>query len=139
MKRLLLLTHLRRHDDFGLLLLRLMVGAFLVWGVADNIASAERMHEFERFLAKYKFPWPAVMARLSVWVQFAVGIGFIAGLFTRWAGWLCVINFIVAIVMVDRFGGIRGMFPAACLVFIGLYLGLHGAGRFGLDRFFERS
>jgi uncharacterized membrane protein YphA (DoxX/SURF4 family) len=44
-----------------------------------------------------------------------------------------VIIFVVAIVMVDRFGGMRGIFPSGCLVFIGLYLATHGAGRFSVD------
>ena len=35
--------------------------------------------------------------------------------------------------MVDRFGGMRGVFPSGCLVFIGLYLATHGAGRFSVD------
>jgi uncharacterized membrane protein YphA (DoxX/SURF4 family) len=55
------------------------------------------------------------------------------GLFTRWAGILCVITFVVAIVMVDRHLGFRGTFPSGCLVFIGLYLATHGAGRFSVD------
>jgi uncharacterized membrane protein YphA (DoxX/SURF4 family) len=44
-----------------------------------------------------------------------------------------VIVFVVAIVMVDRFGGMRGIFPSGCLVGIGLYLATHGAGRFSMD------
>jgi putative oxidoreductase len=131
--RTLLLAPLRRYDDAALLLLRAMVGAFLIWGVADNITSAERMAEFEAFLTKFGFAAPALMARLSVWAQFAVGLAFIAGFLTRWAGIVCVINFIVAIVMVDAQGGIRASFPSACLVGIGLYLATHGAGRFGID------
>jgi putative oxidoreductase len=101
-----------------------------VW---DNIASSTRMHEFTEFLAKFQFPVPALMAQLSVWVQFAIGIAFILGAFTRWAGILCTINFIVAIVMVDRFAGLRGAFASICLVLIGLYLATQGAGRFSLD------
>ena len=55
------------------------------------------------------------------------------GLFTRWAGILCIINFVVAIVMVDHDGGIRASFASGCLVFIGLYLATYGAGRFSID------
>lgn len=137
-RRLLLLAPLQRFDDAALLLLRVLVGAFLVWGVADNLVSAERMHEFRDFLAGAGFIWPGFMARLSVWAQFLVGVAFILGLATRWAGLVCAINFVVAIVMVDVAGGIRGMFPSACLVLIGLYLATHGAGRFSLDRRFTR-
>ncbi len=39
--------------------------------------------------------------------------------------------------MVDIHSGIRGAFPSACLVLIGLYFATHGAGRFSLDRVLE--
>ncbi len=139
MHDLIFLSPLRRFSDLALLALRLTVGGFLVWGVWDNITSAAHMDEFVGFLAKFKFPAPELLAPLSVWAQFSVGLAFILGLFTRWAGVICAINFVVAIAMVDRFSGIRGSFASACLVTIGLYLACHGAGRFGLDRLFERS
>lgn len=134
---LLFLTRWYRHRDAALLLMRMAIGAFLVWGVVDNITSAAQMHEFERFLARFGFPVPHLMAPLSVWAQFGVGIAFILGLLTRWAGVVCAVNFLVAIVMVDAQGGIRGAFPAACLVLIGVYLATNGAGRFSLDRLLE--
>ena len=134
MRRLLFLPDLTRFSDAALLALRLMVGAFLIYGVWDNIVSAERMAEFVGFLAKFGFPAPELMAPLSVWAQFLCGVAFILGLLTRWAGLICAFNFVVAIAMVDYHGGIRGSCPAACLVFIGLYLATHGAGWFSLDR-----
>ena len=123
----------QQFGDFTLLLLRTFVGLFLVWGVWDNVTSAERMHEFQEFLGKHHFAAPALLAPLSVYVQLLIGIAFVLGLFTRWAGILCVVNFAVAIVMVDHHGGMRGIFPSGCLVFIGLYLATHGAGRFSVD------
>ena len=52
----LLLTPLARFGDLGLLLLlRWVTGAFLVWQSHDNIFSAARMDEFERFLAQFDF------------------------------------------------------------------------------------
>lgn len=134
----LMLAPLRRFEDGALLLMRLVTGAFLVWGVQDNLVSAERMHEFEQFLAKFGFAAPTFMARLSVWAQFLVGVAFIAGFLTCWAGIVCAMNFIVAIVMVDAHGGIRASFPSACLVVIGLYLACRGAGRISVDRMFEQ-
>lgn len=119
------------------MLLRLLVGSFLVWGVSDNIFSHEHMQEFAAFLGQFGFPAPQLMAPLSVWTQFLVGLGFITGLLTRWAGIFCVINFIVALVMVDAASGIRGAFPSACLIAIGCFLALHGSGRYGLDRLLE--
>lgn len=138
MADLIQLPILRRYSDLGLLLLRRVVGLFLVWGVWDNIVSSERMQEFAAFLARFRFPWPELMARLSVWVQFAVGIGFVAGLLTRWAGILCAVNFTVALLMVDRLADIRGAFPSACLIAIGVYLALYGAGRFGFDSLLQK-
>jgi putative oxidoreductase len=133
MRKILFLSSTQRFGDFALLLLRVFVGLFLIWGVWDNITDAARMREFVEFLRKFRFPSPELLAPLSVYVQFLVGLAFIAGLFTRWAGILCAINFVVAIVMVDRFGGMRGVFPSGCLVLIGLYLATYGAGRFSLD------
>jgi putative oxidoreductase len=133
MSELLYLPQLARHADFGLLLLRAGIGAFLIYGVWDNIVSAERMQEFVAFLAKFDFFAPEWMARLSVWTQFAAGIGIVAGALTRWAGLLCAANFLVALIMVDRFAGIRGAFPALCLSLIGVYLALRGSGRYGAD------
>ncbi len=138
MTNAVLLTSLQRYSDHGLLLLRLLVGSFLIYGVWDNIVSAERMEEFVAFLTKFGFPAPAFMARLSVWAQFAIGLSFITGMLTRWAGILCAINFAVAFVMVDRFAGFRGAFPALCLLAIGVYLTFRGCGRFGVDYALER-
>lgn len=135
----LLLPMLDRFEAAALLLMRLVIGAFLAWGVQDNLLSAERMHEFEQFLAKFGFFAPAPMARLSVWAQLLVGLAFIAGFATRWAGIVCAIHFVVAIVMVDMHGGIRASFPSACLVVIGLYLACRGAGRISLDHALARD
>jgi putative oxidoreductase len=133
MRKFLFLSGAQRFGDFALLLLRLFVGLFLIFGVWDNISDSARMAEFVEFLRKHGFPSPKVLAPLSVYVQFLVGLAFILGLFTRWAGILCVINFVVAIALVDRFGGMRATFPSGCLVFIGLYLATYGAGRLSMD------
>jgi putative oxidoreductase len=133
MRKFLFLSSTQRFGDFVLLLLRIFVGLFLIWGVWDNISDSARMREFVEFLRKFHFPSPELLAPLSVYVQFLVGVAFILGLFTRWAGILCAINFIVAIAMVDRFGGMRGIFPSGCLVAIGLYMATYGAGRFSVD------
>src|SRR5215217_1634252 len=133
MSDVIFLRNLSRHEDAALLALRVVVGAFLVWGVWDNVMSPSRMAEFAGFLGKHGFPAPTLMAKVSVYAQLAVGVAFVVGLLTRWAGLICAVNFIVAIVMVDRLQGIRGMFPSAALVLIDLYLATHGAGRYALD------
>lgn len=126
-------------SDHALLLLRLVVGSFLIWGVLDNILSAARMAEFQAFLSQQGFVMPALMARLSVWAQFLIGCGFVLGLLCRWAGLLCAVNFLVAIIMVDAAGGIRAAFPSAALVCIGLLMASLGPGRFALERYLPRA
>jgi putative oxidoreductase len=133
MRKFAYLPSAQRFADAALLLLRLFVGLFLIWGVWDNVTSGERMQEFVEFLRTHGFTMPKLLAPLSVYVQLAVGIAFVLGLFTRWAGILCAINFAVAIAMVDFKGGLRGVFPSGCLMLIGLYLATHGAGRFSID------
>jgi putative oxidoreductase len=133
MRKLLFLNSAQRFADLALLLLRVFVGIFLLWNVWDHVTSTERMHEFVEFLRKHGFPSPEILGPVSAYLQLAIGAGFIAGLFTRWAGIFCAINFAIAIAMVDRFEGMRGVFPSGCLVFIGLYLATYGAGRLSVD------
>ena len=138
-KDLLFLPGNARHADLGLLLLRCATGAFLVYQSQDNVFSAARMAEFEKFLAQFGFVYPELMAPLSVYAQFAAGIAFILGLFTRWAGLVTAFNFTVAVYMVHWTDPVPGIWPAAILIFLGLYFGLRGAGRYGIDALFEES
>ncbi len=129
----LVLPQLSRGADAALLLSRVSVGAFLIWGVADNITSAEHMAKFAAFLKQYGFPAPELAAPLGVAVQAGCGLLFVAGFATRWAGLLCALNFIIAIVMVDQHAGPRGAYPAWSLVVLGLILATIGPGRFSVD------
>lgn len=131
------LTFLRAGEDAAFLLLRLLTGAFLVHGVWDNIESAARMQEFVEFLRANKFSYPELMAPLSVWAQFFCGLAFLAGGLTRWAGLVCAFNFVVAVVMVHWNQDLRGWWPAAVLVVIGVLMATHGGGRFSLDEWFK--
>jgi putative oxidoreductase len=126
-----------RHADLGLLLLRIATGAFLIYQSHDNVFSAARMDEFVKFLTRFKFVYPELMAPLSVYAQFAAGIAFILGLFTRWFGLITAFNFVVAVWMVHWKDPVPGIWPAAILIFLGLYFGLRGSGRFGLDPVLE--
>ncbi len=126
-----------RHANIGLLLLRVVTGAFLIYQSHDNVFSAARMDEFEKFMTQFGFMAPEFMAPLSVYWQFAAGIGFILGLFTRWLGLITAFNFIVAVWMVHWNDPVTGIWPAAILIFLGLYFGLRGSGRYGLDPLLE--
>lgn len=137
-RRWITLEPLAAGGDAALLLMRASVGAFLVWGVWDNITSAEHMGRFVSFLKQYGFVYPELLAPFDVTVQFLCGLGFILGFLTRWAGFVCAVNFLVAIVMVDHHAGVRGAYPAWSLVAIGLVLATVGPGRFALDRALAR-
>jgi len=137
LKNLLIMPGNARHADLGLLLLRCVTGAFLIYQSHDNVFSAERMGEFVKFLTQFGFVYPELMAPLSVYAQFAAGIAFILGLLTRWAGLITAINFIVAVWMVHWNDPVPGIWPAAILIFLGLYFGLRGAGHYGIDALLE--
>jgi putative oxidoreductase len=132
-KTWLLLPHLQNGENLAWLLMRLLVGAFLIHGVWDNIESAARMQEFVIFLQKNGFAYPSLMARLSVWAQFFCGVAFVLGALTRWAGITCAFNFVVACAMVHWNQDFRGWWPAIILVVIGFLFATRGAGRYSLD------
>jgi putative oxidoreductase len=116
-----------------------VTGAFLIWQSHDNIFSAERMTEFERFLTQFHFWAPAVMAPLCVWAQFLCGIAFVLGFMTRWAGLVTTFVFIVAVWMVHWPQDFVGWWPALILVFLGILFATLGAGRYALDHWIGGS
>jgi putative oxidoreductase len=129
----LLLRPLARFSDLALLLLRWVTGAFLIYQSHDNVFSAERMGEFEKFLTQFGFAAPHLMAPLSVYAQFVCAILFILGLLTRWAGLVTVFNFIVAVWMVHAPEPFNLWWPALVLVFLGLLFATVGPGRYSVD------
>jgi len=133
MRKLVSLAPAQRFADLALLLQRVFVGLFLVWGVWDSVTGPEEMQKFAQFLHTHGFAAPKLMAPVSVYLQLAIGVAFVVGLFTRWAGLLCAIHFAIAIFVVDYQGGVRGIFPSGCLLVIGLFLATYGAGRFSVD------
>ena len=134
MKRILFLESLSGLRDCTLLALRVFTGAFLVWGVWDNIADPARMTEFVEFMRHFNFPAPELMAPLSVWFQFACGGLLIIGLLTRWAGLLMAFNFVVGFLMVHLGDDFRAQFPALILIFVSAHFAANGGGRYALDR-----
>lgn len=133
----LFLTGVERFADSGLLLLRIAAGAFLIYQSHDNVFSAARMDDFEKFMTQFGFAYPDLLAPLSAYAQFTAGICFILGLFTRWLGLITAFNFSVALWMVHWKDPVPQMWPAAVLIVLGLYFGLRGSGRFGIDAIFE--
>ena len=132
-RKWLLLEPLAELGDLGLLLLRWVTGAFLIYQSQDNIFSADRMAEFEQFLTQFHFIMPRVMAPLCVYAQFLCGIAFILGFLTRWAGVVTTFVFIVAVWMVHWTQDFPGWWPALILVFLGILFATLGAGRYSID------
>ncbi len=124
---------LDRGRDAVLLLTRAATGLFLVHGVIDNVLSQARMAEFIRFLEEFGFAPAWLWAPVSVYVQLLCGLAMVLGFATRAAGLGVVVNFLVAIAMVDGQAGVRAAFPALALVMIGLISLTFGAGRYSLD------
>lgn len=133
MRKFAYLSSAQPFADGALLLMRVFVGLFLIWAVWENVTSAGHMEQYVNFLAQQGFPAQRLLAPFSIYLQVAIGVAFVLGLLTRWAGLLCAIHFAIAIAMVDHHGGMRGVFPSGCLVVIGLYLATRGAGRFSFD------
>ncbi|MDP3853365.1 DoxX family protein [Phenylobacterium sp.] len=138
MTDLLTQTPLRRGLDAILLLIRLLVAGFLIVSAAPYCFQAAKLTEFVALMTKYGFAAPHILAPLSVWVMFLASLCLIAGLATGWAGLVVAFNFVVAIVMVDRFQGISGSFPSASLIAMGLLLAAAGPGRYALDTWIAR-
>ena len=133
MRQRLLLPKLRGGADLAFLLLRALVGGFLIVGVWDNVTSAHRMAEFTTFLADHHSPFPALAARVSVYAQLICGALFVIGLLTRWAGLVMAFNFVVAVILVHLHQDLREQFPALVLIAISLILATHGAGAYAVD------
>lgn len=134
MRRWLFLPYLKHHEELAYLALRVLTGAFLVYGVWDNITSIAAMREFTGFLRAHKFPLPEICAFLSVYTQFLAGLGLIFGLFTRWSGLVLVVTFVVAVLMVHWDQSFRDWWPAAVLVALGALFASRGGARFSIDR-----
>lgn len=142
MHSLILLTGLRGLSDAALLLLRVLVGSFLMWGTWDNVASAERMQEFVAFLTALHCPMPELAAPVSVYAQFLCGALILLGLLTRWAALIMTFNFIVAVALLTLGGGetdFRALFPPLVMIAIPLVLATHGSGAYAIDAILTRS
>ena len=122
-----------RHRDYAALFIRLVVGAILIEGTADNVFSWARMVEFEHFLAQHGVPFPLFGAMLSAYGQFLCGILFILGAATRLAALMMIVNFIAALLIAHRVGGFAPARLALCMLFGSLFLLFNGAGKPSID------
>jgi putative oxidoreductase len=137
-RQLLCFDWFKRHRDYGALLLRLLIGIFIIHGVQDNILSWERMKEFEKFLSARGVPFPLFAAHLSVYAQLICGLSILLGFFLRQTSVIFIINFIAAIAIAHLRDPLPRMLPALMMIASGFFFLFHGAGRPSLDDSLER-
>jgi putative oxidoreductase len=138
MRSLLHLSSLDRFGGFAPLAVRAFLGTFLIFMSQDNVLSAARMDEFERFLAVHAFPAPELAAPLSVYAQFVCGILVLVGAFTRWAALAMIVNFVVALVGVHRNLPFRTFLEPCAMLASSIALFIGGAGRLSVDAWLRR-
>ena len=122
------------HREYGMFFVRLIIGFHLIYGTQDNVFHWARMLEFRDFLAQHGVPFPLFAANLSAWTQFVCGILFIAGVLTRYAAAVMIINFIFAMLIAHRTGGYPPAALALIMLFSSIALFVHGPGKPAVDR-----
>ena len=90
--------------------------------------------EFSHFLKANGFPVPTLCAVLSVFDQFICAVLILIGYKTRFAAFILVFNFILAIVMVHLNDSIEVMTPALAMLFISVGLLFTGAGKWAIEK-----
>lgn len=124
----------KNHKDVGVFLLRLFIGGRLLYGVVDNIFDWNRMSEFRDFLQLFHFPIPLVSAFISVYAQAIAGILIVIGWKIRWAAFVMIVNFIVALLMVHWGQTVEQMTPALAMLFGNVLFLFTGSGKHSVDR-----
>jgi putative oxidoreductase len=91
-------------DQFGLLILRVLLGVLYFTHGFDKLVNAlhsSTLIPYAGFFARYGFQPVGVWARIVLLVEFVGGLCLIAGLFTRIAASLFIIEMIVAALKVN--------------------------------------
>jgi len=138
LNKLLNFDFFERRREYGVIFLRLIIGAFIVYGVQDNVFSFHEMQKFAMFLAARGVPFPLFSAFLSAYTQMLCGLSILFGAGVRLAAIPFIINFIAAIVIAHRGDTFAGMFPALLMICAGFFFLFHGAGKLSIDEWLER-
>ena len=119
----------------GILLLRLFIGFRILYGVGDNVLSWDKMIEFSNFLDQNNFPYSLSLAVTSVYTQFFCSILILIGFKTRYASFILIINFLVALIFVHLKinDTIEGMTPVLAMLFGCLTFLFTGADKISID------
>lgn len=133
MRSWLLIAPAAQATSEALLLARLACGSFLIFQSHDNVLELARMTEFAKFLELHSVWYPDFAARVSAYMQFVAGIGFVMGAFTRLLALVTLVHFVVAIAIVHLGQSYTLIWPALALVALAAVFSTVGAGRYSID------
>jgi putative oxidoreductase len=132
---------LNRLQPWGVLLLRLVIGAAMVFHGYAKVVPAGGFHRHNYLAAVDRYTHyiatlglPYWLGYVSAFTEFAGGIFLILGLLTRLFAFLVTIDMVVAIATVDFRHGYPGSQYPLALAAIAFMLLLAGPGKAALDR-----
>lgn len=129
---------LNRFQPFGILLLRLALGASMLYHGWNKVHPADWDHPFTGLQHNAHFVGslglPAWLGYASALTEFLGGIGLLLGLFTRLFSFLIAINMLVAIFAVTIHKGYLGSELSIELAVMAILLLTTGPGKAALDR-----
>lgn len=124
--------------DYGSVLLRILIGAYLIYMQHDNVFNNKNMIDVEGYFRENKIPIPVVSAYLSVFAQFFCGVLIMLGAFVRYASAVLVFNFIIAFIAVDFYKTYPLNFPAQIMLSSSLLFLFQGAGKLSIDDWLKK-
>ena len=124
--------------EWGVVILRLVFGCWLIYGTQDNVFHEERMIEFQRFIAGHGFPFPVVGAHVSAYAQFIGGILYVVGAAVRPAAAVMIVNFLFALGIAHRSTPLAADMPPLGMLAVASFLLFYGAGPLSLDAWLTR-
>ena len=127
-----------RRREWGALFIRFVFGLWLVYGTQDNVFDSERMTEFQRFIEKHGFPFPATGAYVSAYAQFICGILYVLGAAVRPAAAVMIVNFLFALGIAHRSTPLGADMPPLAMLAAAGFLLFNGAGPLSLDEALRR-
>jgi putative oxidoreductase len=128
---------LEKRREWGALFIRAAC-FWLVYGTQDNVFDHERMIEFQRFIAKNGFPFPAAGAYVSAYAQFICGILYILGAAVRPAAAVMIVNFLFALGIAHRNTPLSADMPPLAMLAVACFLLFNGAGPASVDALLAR-
>ena len=129
-------ARLNRLRPYAPFLLRLAFGYELLDAAGHTALNpSEGILGYADWLKSLGFPLPMVSATLSAYSEFLGAILMIAGLWTRWAAFFLLINFVFAVLMghIAIQDTYKNALPAINLLAMSVFLLLNGPGKPSFD------